>query len=71
MAGASRSLLDPLLGDSRLYARSKDYMDLWHFVASLRNFAPFNAMLLQPQKPGLSYAATAEKWRGRFGRKHT
>jgi len=65
---AVRSLLDQLLTDSRLYTQSKDYKDLLDFVVRLRNFAPFNAMLLQVQKPGLSYAASARDWRERFGR---
>lgn len=65
---AARSLLDQLLEDSRLYRTSKDYKDLLDFVVRLRNFAPFNAMLLQVQKPGLSYAASARDWRERFGR---
>ena len=50
---ATRSLLDQLLVDSRLYRRSNDYQDLLNFVVRLRDFAPFNAMLLQVQKPGL------------------
>ena len=58
-ADAARSLLDQLLSDSRLYTQSKDYKALLDFVVRLRNFAPFNAMLLQVQKPGLSYAASA------------
>ena len=37
-------------------------------IARLRNFAPFNAMLLQVQKPGLTYAASAYDWAERFGR---
>lgn len=65
---ATRSLLDQLITDSRLYTRSKDYKDLLDFVVRLRNFAPFNAMLLQVQKPGLSYAASAHDWAERFGR---
>jgi hypothetical protein len=65
---AARSLLDQLLTDSRLYTQSKDYKDLLDFVVRLRNFAPFNAMLLQVQKPGLRYAASAWDWRERFGR---
>ncbi len=64
----ARSLLDQLLSDSRLYRQSKDYKALLDFVAKLRNFAPFNAMLLQVQKPGLSYAASAHDWQLRFGR---
>ncbi len=66
---AARTLLDQLLADSRLYTQSKDYKDLLDFVVRLRNFAPFNAMLLQVQKPGLSYAASTRDWRERFGRR--
>lgn len=64
----ARSLLDQLLEDSRLYTYSDDYRKLLEFVVKLRNFAPFNAMLLEIQKPGLSYAASAEDWRARFER---
>lgn len=64
----ARSLLDQLLADSKLYTQTKDYKDLLDFVVRLRNFAPFNAMLLQVQKPGLSYAASARDWRERFDR---
>jgi len=64
----SRTLLDQLITDSNLYTNSKDYKDLLEFTIRLRNFAPFNAMLLQVQKPGLTYAASAYDWRLRFGR---
>ncbi|MBC2735919.1 MAG: ImmA/IrrE family metallo-endopeptidase [Desulfobacteraceae bacterium] len=64
-----RSLLDQLFSESKLYTQSKDYKDLLDFVVRLRNFAPFNAMLLQVQKPGLSYAASARDWYDRFGRR--
>ena len=56
-ADVARSLLDQLYEDSRLYTRSADYKALLDFVIRLGNFAPFNAMLLQPQKRGLSYEA--------------
>ena len=65
---AARSLLDQLLQDSRLYTRSADYKALLDLTVRLRNFAPFNAMLLQVQNPGLSYAASARDCRERFGR---
>lgn len=65
---SARSLLEKLLVDSRLYTKSKDYKDLLDFVVRLRNFAPFNGMLLQVQKPGMSYAASARDWRERFKR---
>jgi hypothetical protein len=63
-----RALLDKLLADPRLYTQSKDYKELLDFVARLRNFSPFNAMLLQVQKPVLSYAASARDWKERFDR---
>lgn len=62
----ARSLLDQLLEDSRLYKSSQDYMDLMEFIARMRNFAPFNALLLQIQKPGLQFAASKHDWRERF-----
>lgn len=65
---AARTLLDQLLADSRLYRTGKDYRALLHFVIRLRNFAPFNAMLLQVQKPGLMYAASRVDWFERFNR---
>ena len=66
---SARSILDGLIEKSRLYKSSKDYQDLLEFVVRLRKFAPFNAMLLQVQKPGLLYAASERDWRVEFGRK--
>lgn len=54
--------------DSRLCTKSKDNKGLLDFVARLRNFAPFHGMLLQIQKPGLSYAASAYDGQVRFDR---
>lgn len=65
---AARTLLDQLLADSKLYRTGKDFRALLHFVIRLRNFAPFNAMLLQVQKPGLLYAASRMDWFERFNR---
>ena len=64
----ARSMLDQLLEDSRLYRKGQDYQNLLDFVVRLRNFAPFNALLLQIQKPGLHHAASARDWRETFGR---
>jgi hypothetical protein len=63
-----RALLDQLLDDARLYRSSSDYQELLHFIVQLRNVAPFNAMLLQIQKPGVRHVASAFDWRTRFGR---
>ena len=65
----ARSLLDQLLEDSRLYQHSNDYRELLEFAARFRAFAPFNAMLLDIQKPGMQYAASSADWQARFGRK--
>lgn len=67
-ADIARSLLDQLLEDSRLYCKGSDYKNLLDFSVRLRNFAPFNALLLQIQKPGLNHAASARDWRETFGR---
>jgi len=65
----ARSLLDGLLEESRLYKTTQDYKELLDFTVRLRNFAPFNAMLLNIQKPGLTYAASARDWGLRFNRR--
>lgn len=63
----ARSLLDHLLEDARLYKSSQGYMDLLGFVAQMRNFAPFNALMLQIQKPGVQFVASKHDWRERYG----
>jgi hypothetical protein len=64
-----RSLLDQLLANSKLYKTTESYTEMLAFVIRLRNVAPFNAMLLQIQKPGLTYAASALDWETRFNRR--
>ena len=64
----ARSMLDQLLEDSRLYRKGSDYKNLLDFAVRLRNFAPFNALLLQIQKPGMNHAASARDWCEKFGR---
>lgn len=61
-------MLAELLESSRLYHTGVDYLELLYFTSRLRNFAPFNGMLLQVQKPGLTYAASAWDWQMRFNR---
>jgi hypothetical protein len=66
---STRALLDQLFAESRLYTQSKDYKELLDFAVRLPNVAPFNAMLLQIQKPGLSFAASAHDWKALFERR--
>lgn len=65
--GETRALIDRLIADTRLYASSEALKALLAFVAKLRHVAPFNAMLLHIQKPGVSFALTAADWLARFG----
>ena len=65
---SAKSLLAQLLHDSRLYQTSEEYYALMKFILKLRNIAPFNAMLLNVQKPGLQYAASKYDWKLRFNR---
>lgn len=67
-AATERAILDTLLHESAIYRSRADYRELLDFVVRLRNFAPFNALLLQIQKPGLLYAASGYDWADRFGR---
>lgn len=61
-----RALIEQLI--ARLYDSSDAIHELFAFTIRLREFAPFNAMLLHIQKPGLTHAATAQDWSQRFGR---
>ena len=63
-----RALIDRLIAATRLYSSGEAIRELFDFTIQLREFAPFNAMLLHIQKPGLTYAATARDWWTRFGR---
>lgn len=64
-----RSILDELISNSKLYRTTDEFKQLLEFVTRLRNFAPFNALLLQIQKPGLTFAAPAAEWMGKFQRR--
>jgi hypothetical protein len=63
-----RALLTQLLHESKLYRTGKDFKELLDFVNRLPNFAPFNASLLQIQKPGLRFAAFESDWKTKFKR---
>jgi len=55
---STRSLLDHLLTESKLYKTGEAYKALLAFVVRMKNFAPFNAMLIHIQKPGIRFATT-------------
>ena len=63
-----RALIDQLIAATRLYDSRAALQELFAFTIRLRAFAPFNAMILHIQRPGLTHAATAHDWHRRFGR---
>jgi hypothetical protein len=63
-----RALIEQLIAATHLYESSEAVTELMNFTIRLRAFAPFNAMLLHIQKPGLTHAATASDWHQRFSR---
>jgi hypothetical protein len=64
----ARSLIDTLISNTKLYNSAERQMKLLQFIARFRQFAPFNAMLLHIQKPGLTHAATIRDWWKKFHR---
>jgi hypothetical protein len=62
------ALISMLLHESKLYRTGQDFKKLLDFIKDLPNFAPFNAFLLQLQKPGLRFAASAADWQSKFNR---
>lgn len=63
-----RALIEQLIAATKLYDSSGAVEELFDFTVRFRVFAPFNAMLLHIQKPGITNAATAYDWRKKFGR---
>lgn len=62
------ALITQLLQESKLYKSGKEFNQLLEFVTKLPNFAPFNAFMLQLQKPGLRFAASEAEWWNKFNR---
>ena len=60
--------LDKLFQDVRAYRSSKNYMELFDFTKRFRHIAPYNAMLINIQKPGSKYVATTKEWHEGFER---
>lgn len=63
------SSIDALLRQSEAYRNSADFQDMLNFMASFRDYAPFNNMLVRLQNPTCSFYATQADWRNRFERK--
>lgn len=66
-ASASARLLNELVADALRYRGSKEYARLLRFIRGFRSYKPFNALLVDVQKPGSRYVAPAGRWRADYG----
>lgn len=60
--------IDKLYADVLAYRQTSAFKELLQFISKFRNLAPYNAMLVQMQKPGSTYVASASDWKYRFDR---
>jgi hypothetical protein len=68
-ADASRRMLDELVSRALAYRTSNEFKELVEFSRQFPHLAPFNAMLLHVQNPGVRYALRAPVWEREYGRK--
>ena len=64
----AKSELDSLYENVKGYRASKSYRDTLDFCSRFRQLAPFNAMMVQMQRPSSRYVLTAKQWMGMYGR---
>lgn len=60
--------LDELFARTLQFRSTDKFKDVIKFVAALREYSPFNNMLVKLQRPGARYYATASHWKKKFGR---
>ena len=61
--------IDKLYQQVLSYRTTDHFKKLLAFVSKFRDIAPYNAMLVEMQKPGSVYVASAEDWIMRFDRR--
>lgn len=64
----SESNLDLLWQNVKSYRSSKNFMAVMKACSRFRHLAPYNAMLVEMQRPGARYVLTGKEWRRRFDR---
>ena len=62
------SSIDSLLRHSLAYRGSNEFNAMISFMASFRDYAPYNNMLVRVQNPTCSFYATESDWKLRFDR---
>lgn len=62
------STIDALLRQTKVYQHSIQFREMVAFMASFRDYAPYNNMLVRLQNPTCSFYATERDWTDRFKR---
>ena len=62
------SKLDELWNNVIEYRKGQHFLEMMKACSRFRELAPYNAMIVQIQRPGVKYVLTAEQWRSRYGR---
>jgi hypothetical protein len=60
--------LDSLFAETCKYKTGKEVKEFFECIRRFPHYSPFNASLINAQKPGSRYVATPSQWRVRFGR---
>lgn len=66
---AGESTLDELFARSSAYLSTDKFVELIQFTSKLREYSPYNNMLVYLQRPDATHWATASHWRKKFNRK--
>lgn len=64
-----KRMLDELVSRSLAYRTGKELRELFEFTRRFPHLAPYNAMLLHVQNPGIRYALRAPKWERQYQRR--
>jgi hypothetical protein len=68
-ADAARRMLDELVSRALAYHTSGELKALFKFTRRFPHLAPYNAMLLHVQNPGIQFALRAPVWERKYGRR--
>ncbi len=64
-----QSDIDLLFNEVINYRKSERFKAILDFCCNFRHIAPFNAMIINMQRPGAKYALTSKEWRLEYGRR--
>ncbi len=65
----NKSRIDELFLRVGFYRNGKEFKDLLYFCAKFKSLSPYNAMLVNIQRPNSDYVLNERQWRKRYDRK--